>query len=351
MKDGITTSSGNSRYLKSVENFLSLYPNYEAFANALIAGTLPVDLNGINPAGWQQLGTSLSKANLLSDETESAIFGNAADRTVSQALAGLNRAANKLKLIAKYTVAGAYEWTCPEDGEYIALIIGGGGSGAISFDTSDTSWSTSGGASGFINIVRKNYAKNDAVNLVVGSGGNSVTMSAKGRSDGKSGGSSSFDSITANGGAAGKVANSPSGSSAGSSGAQPSSAGSTGYGKTPPFGGVPVESSRSNTSDYLVGTPIFNVFVDEYGLPVSMLCAGGSYWQTDDVPLANGKKLSPGFNHSGELTGDIAANSPTDCGAGGGSIRVYNGVNSYNATSGKGADGGVFIYKIQGATA
>ena len=89
MRDGITTKSGNSRYLKSVENFLSLYPNYEAFANALIAGTLPIDLNGINLAGWQQLGTELSKANLLSDETESAIFGNAADRTVDQALSGL----------------------------------------------------------------------------------------------------------------------------------------------------------------------------------------------------------------------------------------------------------------------
>lgn len=86
MKDSIIAQSGNSRYLKSVANFLNLYPTYEAFAQALIAGTLPIDLNGINPAGWQQIGTLLGKANLLSDETETAIWGDAADRTVNDAL-------------------------------------------------------------------------------------------------------------------------------------------------------------------------------------------------------------------------------------------------------------------------
>lgn len=53
VQDGIIKGTGNSRYLKSVANFLSLYPNYEAFAAALIAGELPIDLNGINEAGWQ----------------------------------------------------------------------------------------------------------------------------------------------------------------------------------------------------------------------------------------------------------------------------------------------------------
>ncbi len=73
MQDGIIKGTGNSRYLKSVANFLSLYPNYEAFAAALIAGELPIDLNGINEAGWQQLATALNKANLLSDETAAAL--------------------------------------------------------------------------------------------------------------------------------------------------------------------------------------------------------------------------------------------------------------------------------------
>lgn len=69
MTDGTIKGTGNSRYLKSVANFLELYPNFEAFAQALISGTLPIDLNGINTAGWSQIGTPLNKASLLSDGT------------------------------------------------------------------------------------------------------------------------------------------------------------------------------------------------------------------------------------------------------------------------------------------
>ena len=65
MQDGIINGTGNSRYLKTISGFLSLYPTYEAFAQAVIAGTLPVDLNGKNPDGWAQQGTPLNKANLL----------------------------------------------------------------------------------------------------------------------------------------------------------------------------------------------------------------------------------------------------------------------------------------------
>ena len=73
MQDGIMKGTGNSRYLKSIADFLTQYPTYQEFAAALAAGTLPVDLNGINETGWEQLGTALNKANLLSDET-AALF-------------------------------------------------------------------------------------------------------------------------------------------------------------------------------------------------------------------------------------------------------------------------------------
>lgn len=69
MQDGIMNETGNSRYLRSIAGFLQAYPNYEAFARALIAGELPIDLNGINPDGWAQLGTPLNKSNLLTDAT------------------------------------------------------------------------------------------------------------------------------------------------------------------------------------------------------------------------------------------------------------------------------------------
>lgn len=74
MQDGIIKSTGNSRYLKSVANFLTLYPTYEKFAQALIAGNLPIDLNGINPSGWSTQGTALNKATLLKDAT-AALYG------------------------------------------------------------------------------------------------------------------------------------------------------------------------------------------------------------------------------------------------------------------------------------
>lgn len=65
--------SGNSRYLKTVGEALSLYPTYEDFLQAMISGTFPVDFNGINKDGWTQLGTPLNKANLLSDTVISTL--------------------------------------------------------------------------------------------------------------------------------------------------------------------------------------------------------------------------------------------------------------------------------------
>ena len=73
MQDAIMKGSGNSRYLKTVREALSLYPTYEDFLQAMIAGTFPVDFNGINKDGWTQRGTPLNKANLLSDTVISTL--------------------------------------------------------------------------------------------------------------------------------------------------------------------------------------------------------------------------------------------------------------------------------------
>ena len=74
MQDMVITGTGNSRFLKSVENFLDLFPTYEAFAAAFASGVLPVDFNGINPDGITQIGTPYSKSAVLTDET-AALFG------------------------------------------------------------------------------------------------------------------------------------------------------------------------------------------------------------------------------------------------------------------------------------
>ncbi len=92
MKDGIIAETGNSRYLRSIAGFLQAYPTYEAFAAALIAGTMPIDWNGKNPDGWAQQGTELNKANLLTDAT-AALMDLGPEATPNEMLAAL---ANKL---------------------------------------------------------------------------------------------------------------------------------------------------------------------------------------------------------------------------------------------------------------
>ena len=90
MKDLVPKGTGNSRFLRSVSNFLSLYPDYEAFVAALVDGTLPIDLAGINANGVTQVGTPLTKANLLTDATATAL-GLSGDPTVNDALYTLSQ--------------------------------------------------------------------------------------------------------------------------------------------------------------------------------------------------------------------------------------------------------------------
>ena len=66
MKDSILKGTGNSRCLKSA------VPAGTSWADALAmlrAGTFPIDFNGVNIEGFQQVGTPLNKANLLKDAT------------------------------------------------------------------------------------------------------------------------------------------------------------------------------------------------------------------------------------------------------------------------------------------
>ncbi len=70
MIDSVLKGTGNSRFLKSA------VPAGTSWADALAmlqAGTFPIDLNGINTEGFQQVGTPLNKANLLKDATAAQI--------------------------------------------------------------------------------------------------------------------------------------------------------------------------------------------------------------------------------------------------------------------------------------
>lgn len=121
MKDGIIKGNGTSRFIKSVPNFLSLYPTYEDFVAALIAGTLPIDLNGLNPAGWTQQGTELNKGHLLSDAAVSALGLTGTDPTPDDAFKALPTDAMLRKIINKQSARS------PASGDYL-----GGNNGKIS---------------------------------------------------------------------------------------------------------------------------------------------------------------------------------------------------------------------------
>lgn len=93
MTDGIIKGTGNSRYLKSVANALALYPTHESLMEALAAGTLPIDLNGINPAGWNTVGDKLDKATLLTDALCTEL-GLSTTATPTQAMRKLRQLVN-----------------------------------------------------------------------------------------------------------------------------------------------------------------------------------------------------------------------------------------------------------------
>lgn len=84
MKNSMPKGTGDSRYLKSIPDFLKVYPEYQNFGAALAAGTIPVDFNGINPQGWEQIGTKLNKADLLSDLT-AHLMGLSIEATMDEA--------------------------------------------------------------------------------------------------------------------------------------------------------------------------------------------------------------------------------------------------------------------------
>lgn len=77
MKDAILKGTGDSRYLKSK---VPTGTTWEQALAMLNAGTFPVDLNGINSEGFQQLGTPLNKTNILKDAVSTKL-GLVGDKT------------------------------------------------------------------------------------------------------------------------------------------------------------------------------------------------------------------------------------------------------------------------------
>lgn len=114
MTDTITKGSGNSRSIKSVPNLRQLAPTYDALLDLLTGDGVPIDLGPLNDAGLLTLGTALVKATLLSDATETALWGDAADRTPDEAIEKLRQLINTTQNTANeklQAVSGTYTGT------------------------------------------------------------------------------------------------------------------------------------------------------------------------------------------------------------------------------------------------
>ena len=136
MQDFVPNGTGNSRYLKSISDFLAQYPTYEDMVAALVAGTLPVDFNGVNSAGYTQLGTALSKANLLTDATAAdiAALEGTTPTTPNEALDALAAAVSPRTRtqIGSYVGTGTYGSSSPNSLTFsfrpkILLLLGASG--------------------------------------------------------------------------------------------------------------------------------------------------------------------------------------------------------------------------------
>lgn len=87
MKDTVIKGNGKSRSVKAPTDMPA---TFEEWRTQLLAGTATLDI-GLNPAGCDVVGTTMSKANLLSDTTKSALELSGSDPTVNDALYALSQ--------------------------------------------------------------------------------------------------------------------------------------------------------------------------------------------------------------------------------------------------------------------
>lgn len=106
MQDSILNETGNSRFLRTEASALQKYPTYQAFMQALMAGEVLIDLNGINPDGFAQVGTPLNKSNLLTDAT-AAQAGLGSEATPNDMFAAVAQKANSAQEAASAASSAA----------------------------------------------------------------------------------------------------------------------------------------------------------------------------------------------------------------------------------------------------
>lgn len=322
------------------------------------------------PGTITEAGTPLNKATLLSDET-AALYGlTGEDATVDDVL----RFGTKWKLIQSYTQAGTYEWTAPDlnNGKPYKIgvhIIGGGGSGASSKSakrTGSTNIRASGGGSGYSRNLIIEVTPNQTYLVVVGSGGEPVSITkASSAENGNNGGTSFFNGVIALGGDGGKglyTATSTVSHVGGANGGQGSDSTkvSANFDTAPAMGEIRVSkdpdvgtaSSIGSTSPMCALNPFDGLRRLSAGGTVSLRVNEGvlSVEACQTAPVCDDGLVGGSAGYVENATSDFTiTDNPTSPGSGGGGVAMIlqstsTSENTIKLTSGAGADGAVFIY-------
>lgn len=350
MKDTVIKETGNSRFLRSA---LPEGTSWEDALAMLIAGTFPIDLAGINAEGIETLGTAFSRATMLDDPAERAIWGNAADRTPAEAIVQL--APWRLIDTIDNTVGYSGEWEAPDvfgDGSAYDLgvyMIGGGASGTVNYFT-DVCYGLGGASGEGKNTIINNVTPGAKYAWVIGKGGESVSKTGNTGSmsvASKAGGTTSFNGVTAAGGQA--IARHSSTASLGGNGGQGSdAAGSSIAGNTrsvAPAGCMPTRGIYGNSS-YHQGGATQSPREGQNQFDPSMVTLGAGGWAAGST--TNSKQSTPELTHghAGAGSNSATGNSATGYGNGGGGVAKYNSTETSSGTykSGAGSDGVIFLY-------
>lgn len=279
-----------------------------------------------------QAGTPLNKDTLLKDTT-AGLYGLGSDAVPDDVLNHIASAPVGWALIASYTTAGAYEFTVPNGVTKIGVYIrAAGGGGGFQKTSANNNFGATGGAAGYCKNLIMKVTPLETIALVVGKGGKGASSNGSG----KSGGSTSFNGETVDGGEGGKNA-------AGSS----TVSGAVGSQSTLAF---PLTNPNYNIEFALYGQRNSksdqNVVesANKFDPFMSVPYAGGRAYYNGNVssngvyyecpPLLDGTKGGSGLYTTNANGEDAIGN-----GNGGGAL-----VSSGYYKAGDGADGGVWIY-------
>ena len=288
-----------------------------------------------------QEGTPLNKASLLKDTT-AALFALGADALPDDAMAKIGSLTFGWRLLKAYKVAGAYEFEVPAGVYEIGVyMMGGGGSGSVTYTKNSTIYNTSGGASGYGKNVVFSVQPGQKIAIVVGEGG----APAVSKSAGNNGGSTSVNGVTVSGGMGGLLTQDPSAPVMGGQGPTTLNAGSL-----PLYGSrlIPVTSKNGPLITIDAGT---DQTPDEsqnmFDPTMVSLCAGGNATAYENpgtekicveiLAMPDGTKGGNGYATPSAET--PAGAHATGNGNGGGAV-----ISAGYSQSGKGSDGAVYIY-------